>query len=174
MQYNLTTDKSWHETRSDLEDCFRKWKVGDWNIITEVQPAQSTNWSQTKTQLTVTLRYVHASGQEMRLTMDRQSRAIDNLRVLYLAVNSLRLNEARGLSDVMQEAYLQLGSGEPRIDPYEVLQVRPDATLEVIEASYIALSKTRHPDRGGTVEAMKELNDAVERLRKERDVVTTA
>jgi hypothetical protein len=172
VSYNLTTDKSWHQTRGDLEECFRKWRVGDWNIIAAdgLQPKQAENWNQTQTQRTVTLRYVHHSGQEMRLTMGLQHRAVDNLRVLYLAIDSLRLNEARGLSDVLQEAYLQLGQGGVSVDPYEVLGIRPDAPQETVEVVYRGLASKFHPDnqKTGDSDRFKEVQDAYERVTKER------
>ena len=45
---------------------------------------------------------------------------------------------------------------------------RLDAPLRVIKASYKALAATAHPDKGGSEEGMKELNDALERIQQER------
>ena len=46
----------------------------------------------------------------------------------------------------------------PNIDYYEVLQMSPNATKEVIEASYRCLAKMHHPDLGGDPEIMKQIN----------------
>jgi len=51
---------------------------------------------------------------------------------------------------------------------YEVLQVSPVAPEEVVKASYNALSKKFHPDRGGTNTAMAALNEALEEFYRER------
>ena len=169
MSYRLHTDVSWSRTRDDLNETFRKWRVNDWNIIAEITPARADNWSQTITERTITLRYTHAGGREVRLTMGEQDRAVDNLRVLYLALNAMRLNEARGLADTMQDAYLQLAAPADAIDPYEVLQIRPDADDSMVETAYKARANITHPDKGGTDAAFKEVQDAYERINKERD-----
>jgi len=45
-------------------------------------------------------------------------------------------------------------------DPYDILGVKRGASLDEIKAAYRRLSKERHPDRGGTNDAMSELNTA--------------
>ena len=45
-------------------------------------------------------------------------------------------------------------------DPYEILGVARDASLEEVKAAYRRACKSRHPDMGGTHEAMVELNTA--------------
>lgn len=50
-------------------------------------------------------------------------------------------------------------------DWFEVLQVSPNASKTVVDAAYKALAKVRHPDAGGTEEAMKELNQAYDSVR---------
>ena len=98
--------------------------------------------------------------------MDKQQRATDNLRVLYLAVEAMRLNEKRGLGEIVESAYLQLAAPSQAIDPYELLEIRPDASLEVAEAVYKAKVRNIHPDRGGSSEHMKALNRAIDEIRK--------
>ena len=53
-------------------------------------------------------------------------------------------------------------------DPYEVLQVRPDAHHIVIQAAFRALAALRHPDSDASPRAtarMAELNDAYSKIR---------
>jgi curved DNA-binding protein CbpA len=45
-------------------------------------------------------------------------------------------------------------------DPYQVLQVTPDAEPEVIQAAYRALARKYHPDMGGSDQQMAKLNAA--------------
>ncbi|MDO8848817.1 MAG: J domain-containing protein [Coriobacteriia bacterium] len=49
-------------------------------------------------------------------------------------------------------------------DHYQLLQVRRDASPEVISAAYRRLMKDAHPDRGGDAERAKRLNAAYETL----------
>lgn len=120
---------------------------------------------QTEADRTVILTYTKHS-RPITLSMGTQARAVDNMRVLYLAVEAMRLNEKRGLGEVIQEAYLQLAEPEPAIDPYELIGVRPDAPLAIAEAAYKVKVRTAHPDSGGSAEQMKKLNDAIEEIRR--------
>jgi hypothetical protein len=45
-------------------------------------------------------------------------------------------------------------------DPYEILRVKRGASLDEIKAAYRRASKERHPDLGGSNDAMVELNTA--------------
>ncbi|MEW6182970.1 MAG: DnaJ domain-containing protein [Bacillota bacterium] len=51
-----------------------------------------------------------------------------------------------------------------RIDYYEILQVSPNASREVIEAAYKRLARIYHPDLGGDSEKMKLINEAYDIL----------
>jgi hypothetical protein len=170
MAYELTTRKSWADTRGALRETFRKWHVTDWEIVNEnPNKAEQQSYLQTDTQRLVMLRFTHPSGKPMELAMNRQGRAVDNLRVLYLAVEAIRLNEERGLDAVMREAYLQLPGPAVQVDPWKVMGLRPDADDQMIEDMYKMLAKRRHPDAGGTAEQMAELNAAYERVKAERN-----
>ncbi|RKH99301.1 J domain-containing protein [Corallococcus sp. AB004] len=52
--------------------------------------------------------------------------------------------------------------------PYQTLGVSPLDTPDVIRARFHALALERHPDRGGSAEQMREVNDAYERILKHR------
>ena len=53
-------------------------------------------------------------------------------------------------------------------DAYAVLGLPPTATLEEVERNYKHLSVVFHPDKGGYDEAMKLLNNAHDRVKKEK------
>ena len=162
--YSLTTKKTWHQTMQELEDQMRLWGVTQWET-NYPKGARSEAWSQKEEDRTVKLTY-HKNGKPVTLVMSKQNRAVDNLRVLYLAVEAMRLNERRGISDVLESAYLQLAAPTQERDPYELLELRPDASLDVAEAAYKAKVRNIHPDRGGSPEHMKALNRAIEEIRK--------
>ena len=172
MSYTLTTKKTWAQTRDMLAETFEKWGVADWNIIPPdgLKPSQYTNgFYYNPSQRAVTVRWTtRQEKREIRLSMSEQTRPVDNLRVLALATEAMRMNEVRGIGRTIQDAYMQLAAPLAARDPYEVLQVRPDAAMEVIEAVYKSLAKKAHPDMGGSTAQMTELNDAIERIRQER------
>ena len=162
--YSLTTKKTWHQTMQELEDQMRLWGITQWET-NYPKGARADARSQKEEDRTVKLTY-YKNGKPVMLVMGKQNRAVDNLRVLYLAVEAMRLNERRGISDVLESAYLQLASPTQEIDPYELLEIRPDASLEVAEAVYKAKVRNIHPDRGGSEEHMKALNQAIDEIRK--------
>jgi curved DNA-binding protein CbpA len=62
--------------------------------------------------------------------------------------------------------YLQLAAPVEIRNPYEVLEIRNDASLKVAEAAYKAKVRRLHPDAGGSHEHMKILNQAIEEIRR--------
>lgn len=175
MSYIVHNKKTWAQTRDRLEDTFAKWGVSDWSVILADPSLKSgqlngAGYYLMSHQRGVSVRWVDAhSRREIRLYMGDQDRPLDNLLVLALAVEALRLNEVRGIGGAVQDAYLQLAGPQAARDPYEVLGLRSDCALEVAEGAWKAMAKMLHPDtETGDVERMKELNAAIERIRSER------
>jgi hypothetical protein len=54
-------------------------------------------------------------------------------------------------------------------DPYRALGVSPSDTTDDIRVRYHQLAMEKHPDRGGSADAMQELNHAYERIVHHRD-----
>src|ERR1051326_3871534 len=162
--YSLSTKKTWQQTMQELEEQMRLWGVTEWET-NYPRGARSEAEQQKEIDRIVKLTY-HKHGKTVTLVMGQQNRAVDNLRVLYLAIEAMRLNERRGISDVLESAYLQLAAPSEAIDPYELLEIRPDTSLEVAEAAYKAKVRKVHPDRGGSSEQMKALNRAIDEMRK--------
>jgi DnaJ-domain-containing protein 1 len=164
-EYKLKTKTSWAQSLSELQESLEKW--GAVNIdVNYPRGARSERSDQEIADRTVTLRY-QMNGKDIVLTMDKQSRAVDNLRVLYICIESMRMNERRGISEVMQSAYLQLNAPVLEKDPYDVLGLPRGTAVLVCEAQYKELLKEYHPDRpGGSVEKTKEINDAITKIRE--------
>lgn len=180
MSYHLTTRKSWDETLTDIAEVFRKWGVSAQSWSTQPQrPHKRANQYQSRDERRVTLTFSHHHA-SVTLVMDKQATAQANLRVLYLVLEALRLNEMRGYAEVYTEATRQLYLAAPAPTPtpassgdvYAVLCVRTDAPLEVCEAAYRALVKRHHPDSGGSNQAMQALNQAITIIRRERGVAS--
>jgi hypothetical protein len=53
---------------------------------------------------------------------------------------------------------------QPRIDPYVALHLLPTAPPDVVKAAYRALATINHPDHGGDVVAMQQINLAYAQL----------
>lgn len=164
--YRLTTEKSWNATLDDLAETFRKWGVTRWSVE-PIRPLHTIKQFNNTPQIrAVTLRY-WLRDREVVLSLDEQARAHDNLRVLYLAAEALRLNELRGIASVVASAYLQLAP-PARDDPYAILGVSRNDSLEVIEHAWKARLQEAHPDHGGSQDAAAPLNAAMAAIRKER------
>ncbi|MGD9827114.1 MAG: J domain-containing protein [Hyphomicrobiaceae bacterium] len=165
MSYELRTPLPWTSTITDLREMFRKWGIIAWGVEpTSEAKANASDGS-------VTIRFVK-DGKEQRYTYARLARPRDNLRALYLGLESMRMNEVRGIGDVVREMYTQLPAGKVDRDPYEVLGVRSDVALEDIEAMYRAKARRLHPDTAsGDADLMKELNAAIDRIRNEKKAV---
>jgi hypothetical protein len=50
------------------------------------------------------------------------------------------------------------------VDPYQVLHLRETAPPELVKVAYRCLAQIHHPDRGGSEETMKRLNEAYGKL----------
>lgn len=149
---------------TDLSIEFDRWGVTDWDT-NYPRGARLTGQNQDELERTVVLTY-KLRDKPVKLEMGIQGRAVDNLRVLFLAVQAMRLNEKRGIGKIIEQAYLQLSSPVQERSPWEVLNIYPGSPLVVAKASYKSLSKEAHPDRGGSELEMKELNNAMEKIEK--------
>lgn len=163
--YQLKTTISWNQTLDELAQEFDRWGVEDWDVNHPRGALRKTWEAQSAADRTVRLTYTR-HGQTVNLVMDKQARAVDNLRVLYLAIEALRLNERRGIGEVVAAAYTQLAAPRDPTSPYTVLGIAEGAPLTVAEAAYRAHAKALHPDAGGSAEAMKRLNYAIDAVRK--------
>lgn len=159
---SLNTNKTPEETRADIEDVFRKWGIEEYRM----PPRGKGSYDESA----LIIFYVNDEKHELKCS--RFQRYRQNLRALYLILDELRLAHERGiLSELARAAvaFLPAGSVETRKRPwYEVLQVTPTTSPEVAKASYQALAKQRHPDGGGSDEAMRELNAAWEEFEAAR------
>jgi hypothetical protein len=164
--YTIRTQISWNQTLQDLADEFRLWGIDDWATNTP-HGARWEGWRpQSELERTVRLTY-YKNDKPVTLEMGKQARAVDNLRVLYLAIQAMRLNEKRGISEVIESAYLQLAAPGQQKSPHEVLGIMPNAPLEVAEAAYKARVRVAHPDVGGSEAQIKALNDAISKIRSQ-------
>ena len=161
-----TYQTAWRDTKIDLGYCFEKWGVhpDDWGVDHD-RKARDLKGFQGKAARRVTIWWIHpGTDQRITLSCDKNATQADNFRALQKCIVDVRLQEVRGVGDVMATAYAQIAAPATARDPYEVLGVRPDAPAEVIKASYKARAKLAHGDTGGSDEEMASLNAARDEL----------
>lgn len=126
--------------------------------------------------------YFTRGKQQYVFACDVWDRVHHNMRAIDLAIVGLRAVERSGASHILDRAFAgfaQLGSGAG--SPGSAAQAKPwrevlnldglqgpeFAVRAAVEASFKSLSRTRHPDAGGSHEAMLELNAAREAALRE-------
>jgi len=93
------------------------------------------------------------------LCCDQYDRIADNLLAIGKYVEALRGQLRWGVADTLS-AFAGFRA-LPEVTPwFRVLGVQPDATAAEINASFRQLARSAHPDAGGTVDRMAELNAA--------------
>jgi hypothetical protein len=179
MAYSVTTKKTWSRILDDIEDSLAKWGgvAGGWRVDTQLAPRSSTKQNQTIEERTVTLVWAR-KGKTYAITMKNQWRAVDNLLVIWLILETLRLNDARGYAEQIATVYRTefpalpgpgvAPTAKPSMTPYALLHVLSNAPIEVCEAAYRAMTKIYHPDVTGSAAMQQRLNQAIEQIRKER------
>jgi hypothetical protein len=113
---------------------------------------------------------------ERVIACDRWGSVRENVRACGLALEALRSLERAGASQILERAFTAFGalpasSVAPVARPWwEVLGFTQEMlgalSLGVVDARYRELALKAHPDRGGTQEAIVELNNAREAARR--------
>ena len=109
--------------------------------------------------------YFDLKGKPRVLACDRWSTVGDNLHAIAKHIEALRGLDRWGVGSVEQAfaGYAALPApSTPAENCWTVLSLQPNAPADAINAQYRLLSQRRHPDRGGTHEAMAALNRARE------------
>ena len=97
------------------------------------------------------------------MAIDIYDRVADNLAAVAATLNAMRAIERHGGAAILDRAFTGFTAlpapGAPKTWR-EVLGVGPSATLNEARAAYRRLASENHPDKGGTAEAMAEVNRA--------------
>lgn len=107
--------------------------------------------------------YFTYKGKQMCFACDRWAKVEDNMHAIALTIGALRGVARWGTGDMMEAAFTGFAAlpapGQTTARGWrEVLEVAPECTLEQAQHNYRKLASVRHPDRGGTSDAMSELN----------------
>lgn len=113
--------------------------------------------------------YFQLAGKPHCLPCDTYDRVADNIAAVAKHIEATRAIERYGVADVaeMFRGFRQLPPPSPR-DWREVLCLPPGPhVLQDVEIMYRRLAARRHPDNGGSHDAMAELNAAIAQAREE-------
>jgi len=156
----IRTKKDFTQVRQDVRAEFARWGMALDEY--EILPKDGSNGAQID---------FYRDGKKQTIRCSKTRDFALNLYALWRVIEALRLAQQRGILDTLVMAGLaMLPAGAAMVDPYEVLGVRPDAPLSVIEGAYRARAHDLHPDKGGDTEAMKGLNGALARIKQERGI----
>ena len=165
MAYTMNTTWQSERSRSEIRRQLERW---DWDVPGVVD-LDTIDFPKGGREDTAGRVHFNLRGTTIKVECESQWTYKQNIRCVALAVETMRMNEKRGIADTMRKAYLMIEAPKEQRDPYEVLGVRPDASEALLQAAYKAQANDRHPDKGGSDTAMQELNDARERIRVERE-----
>jgi len=107
--------------------------------------------------------YFQKKNAPMRvIAIDAYTRVRDNLAAIAATLEAMRAIERHGGAQILERAFTGFAAlPSPGKNWWDILQVRSDASRDVIEANFKRLSHDRHPDKeGGSHDAMAELNQA--------------
>lgn len=172
----MANPKTWSVLKEELFETFRKWQKVEWSITPEKNLTPRARYYSLDERL-VTVRF-RDGGKLIGLACASEPFAKDNLALLVLAIESLRMNEVRKIHRLVAGAYGLMYPPPPfRItepdpddegDPYAILGVPASYPLAVIEKIWKAHLLATHPDVGGSEERAKRLNTAMDEIRRRR------
>lgn len=107
--------------------------------------------------------YFTYKGKQMCFACDRYRKIEDNMHAISLTISALRGIARWGTGDMMESAFSGFTAlpapGQTQARGWrEVLEANQGDTLEQVKDKYRRLSAIWHPDRGGSHDAMSELN----------------
>lgn len=116
--------------------------------------------------------YFMRKGQQRVIACDKWDRAEDNLHAVHLTVQAMRGLDRWGCSDILDRTFQGFTALPPPITGdapwFEILEVDPRDSLDVIETMWRAKAKRCHPDAGGSHEQMSRLNKAMDEARQNK------
>jgi hypothetical protein len=103
------------------------------------------------------------NAQMQCMAIDIYNKVADNLCAVGATLEAMRAIERHGGAQVQERTFrgfaaLPASTNKPWRDVFGVVMFNP--TKDLIEAQFKSLLKVRHPDAGGSTEAMAELNQA--------------
>lgn len=109
----------------------------------------------------------HAWKTHKVMAIDQYDRVADNLAAIAATLESMRAIERHGGAIILERAFTGFDALPSPNDWRHVMGFENTPTYADARGRYLALAVKRHPDNGGTNEAMSELNRAWEEAQRE-------
>lgn len=101
------------------------------------------------------------------MAIDQYKRIADNLAAIAATLEAMRAIERHGGAVILERAFTGFDALPSPNDWRHVLGFEQTPTFADAKAKFLELSKSRHPDKGGSDAAMSELNWAIEQAERE-------
>lgn len=160
------------QTRRQIRHTFALWDIdpSEFEIIWE----EERDGNRVRRRPGATVRYLR-NGQWQEISCFVFSTRSHNLRQIFLLLDRLRIAEQQGVqyqgltySKDLATTTGEAARKESLMDAYDILGASPDDPTELIKDIYRRKTMYYHPDRGGTDEKIKRLNNAYELIMKNR------
>ncbi len=114
--------------------------------------------------------YFQRKKKQVCFACDKYDAVWKNMRAIQKTIEALRGIERWGSSQLLDRAFTGFAALPEKTGDawYAILGVEPSASVEAIKSAYRNLSMQRHPDRGGSNEAMAALNEAYQQALEAR------
>lgn len=108
-------------------------------------------------------------GMQVCIPVDRYTTVASNLQAIHHIIEARRVELRHGTLALVRATFTGFLSLPAPTGKHwrDILQVGPSPTRDIIEAQFRRLARDRHPDKGGSADAMAELNGARETALRE-------
>lgn len=109
-------------------------------------------------------------GENKVMAVDIYDRVADNLAAVGATLVAMRAIERHGGAVILERAFTgftALPAPDAKREWWEILGVPRSSAREQVKSAYRALASKHHPDKGGSADAMAELNIAFEKALQE-------
>lgn len=117
--------------------------------------------------------YFEWNGQHLAIPCDRWRTVTENVQAIVKTIEAMRGIERWGAKHMIQamfSGFKALPEAPGKRKWYAVFDCGPNDPTDEVLRRYRALAIEKHPDRGGTHEAMTELNVALAEFKRERGI----
>lgn len=166
IRYINPSRSTWNENVERLKELMEDWGIPfeDYRVDAGCEPQYRNRAMYVRERWARVTYRPRGAVASVTMQLDSQDTAARNLNSIVVTLEAIRMQERRGLGAITASHYLALEAPQTERDPYEILQARPDADRDTIDALYRLKAKQTHPDAGGTAEAFEQVARAKERI----------